>query len=248
MEALVIQSAKGQDVTTSLIVAEKFGKDHKNVVRDIEALHCSEEFRALNFEHTPYTHPQNKQTYSAYQMTKNGFSFLVMGYTGEKAGQFKEQFISEFDKRTALLQNDDFILTRALNILNERTKLLEAQVSQTSEQLQLANATIEKQAPAVMYVTQVLQSNNCYTTTSIAKELGMGAPTLNQLLKDLKIQYKHDGHWVLYQQFQEKGYTKTRTHTYYDSENKQQTSMQTVWTEKGRAYIHKRINQYKATA
>lgn len=45
-------------------------------------------------------------------MTKDGFSFLVMGYTGAKAGQFKEMFIAEFNMREAMLKSDDYILAR----------------------------------------------------------------------------------------------------------------------------------------
>lgn len=131
-----------------------------------------------------------------------------------------------------------------LEALNSLTQ----EVSFQKEQLQLAEATIQKQAPAVMYVNTVLKSESCYTTTTIAKELGLAAKTLNLKLKALKIQYYHDGHWVLYQQHQNKGYTQTRTHTYYDSEKKQQTSLQSVWTEKGRAFIHTKLNPSQAVA
>lgn len=51
-----------------------------------------------------------------YEITKDGFMFLVMGYTGEKAGEFKERFINEFNKREALLRSDDYILARAKEI------------------------------------------------------------------------------------------------------------------------------------
>ena len=50
MAELVIQNSNGNDVTTSLIVAQVFEKEHKNVVRDIENLSCSESFNRLNFE------------------------------------------------------------------------------------------------------------------------------------------------------------------------------------------------------
>lgn len=54
MKELVFQNSNGSDVTTSLIVAEVFGKNHKDVLRDIEKLSCSEDFRVRNFAHTPY--------------------------------------------------------------------------------------------------------------------------------------------------------------------------------------------------
>jgi len=102
-EEIVITSPSGKDVTTSLIIAEVFGKEHYNVLRDIESLECSREFNALNFEVISYTDSQNR-TQRAYEITKDGFSFLVMGYTGVKAAEFKELFINEFNKRDAMLR------------------------------------------------------------------------------------------------------------------------------------------------
>ena len=85
MADLVFQNSNGNDVTTSLIVAQVFGKEHKNVVRDIENLSCSENFNRLNFERITYKDARNREQ-TAYEMTKDGFSFLVMGHTGTKAG------------------------------------------------------------------------------------------------------------------------------------------------------------------
>jgi Rha family phage regulatory protein len=85
MEGLVYPSNSGKVVTTSLIVAEIFGKNHADVLRDIRMLSCSDSFRVSNFADTPYTHPQNGQTYPMFEMTKDGFSFLVMGYITGKA-------------------------------------------------------------------------------------------------------------------------------------------------------------------
>lgn len=55
---LVIQNDRGGNVTTSLIVAEVFGKEHKNVLRDIETLSCSNDFNRLNFERITYKEAQ----------------------------------------------------------------------------------------------------------------------------------------------------------------------------------------------
>ena len=61
LETLIQNDDTGM-YTTSLIIAEAFGKEHKNVLRDIENLGCSPEFRQLSFEHTPYIHPQNGES------------------------------------------------------------------------------------------------------------------------------------------------------------------------------------------
>ncbi|CAG0896121.1 unnamed protein product, partial [Darwinula stevensoni] len=109
---LVIKNSTGKDVTTSLIVAEVFGKRHDHVLRDIENLNCSQNFRLPNFGATSYTDASNRQS-KMYEITKDGFSFLVMGYTGEKAGEFKERFIAAFNANEALLKDDDYIIERA---------------------------------------------------------------------------------------------------------------------------------------
>ena len=138
MADLVFQNSNGNDVTTSLIVAQVFGKEHKNVVRDIENLSCSENFNRLNFERITYKDARNREQ-TAYEMTKDGFSFLVMGYTGTKAGEFKERFINEFNRREFLLKDDDYILMRSQQILQKRLEASEEKIKQL-ESRKLSNS------------------------------------------------------------------------------------------------------------
>jgi Rha family phage regulatory protein len=83
--------------TTSRQVAEVFGKEHRNVLRDIENLECSAEFTKLNFELSSYKDGSGKAN-KEYVITKDGFTILAMGYTGEKAMKFKEAYINEFNE------------------------------------------------------------------------------------------------------------------------------------------------------
>ncbi|EKP3243387.1 Rha family transcriptional regulator [Escherichia coli] len=86
----------GNAITTSIDIAEFFEKQHHHVVQKIESLECSEQFLTSNFSRVKFEHWGN--TYNAYQITKNGFVFLVMGFTGKKAAAFKEAYIAEFDR------------------------------------------------------------------------------------------------------------------------------------------------------
>ena len=88
---------------TSLQVAEAFGKDHDRVLKDIRNLSVSKDFGVVNFNETPYVHPQNGETYVMYRLTRNGFMILAMGYTGAKAMALKEAYIAEFDRMEAEL-------------------------------------------------------------------------------------------------------------------------------------------------
>lgn len=83
-------------VVSSRDIAARFGKEHKNVLRDINNMECSDEFRRLNFEPSSYTNKQNKSQ-PEYLITKDGFTFLVMGFTGKEAAAFKEKYIAAFN-------------------------------------------------------------------------------------------------------------------------------------------------------
>lgn len=91
-------------VVTSLDVAETFDKRHADVLRDIESLQCSKEFRERNFALSKYSVENNKRSYPMYYITRDGFTILVMGYTGEKAMQFKEAYIRQFNNMEKLLK------------------------------------------------------------------------------------------------------------------------------------------------
>lgn len=83
-------------VVTSLDVAETFEKEHARVLRDIRELNCSDDFRVGNFAESYYINSQNKKQ-PMYLITRDGFSLLVMGYTGDKAMKFKEAYIRQFN-------------------------------------------------------------------------------------------------------------------------------------------------------
>jgi len=100
-------------MTTSKVISDVFGKPHRNVTRDILALDCSDEFSALNFEQSEYTTERGK-TYKCYNITEKGFYMLAMGFTGKKAGSWKESFINEFER---LRSNSGF-----MEELNDLTK------------------------------------------------------------------------------------------------------------------------------
>lgn len=93
MNELVIMHNK-QAVTTSLRVAEVFGKDHKNVIQSIENL-AAEKSAAKFFAEATYNN-RGKQ-YPMYYMNRDGFTLLAMGFTGKRALQFKIQYIQAFN-------------------------------------------------------------------------------------------------------------------------------------------------------
>lgn len=117
MNELVFKGENGQAVTNSLLVAEKFGKEHRSVMRAIDeivsAQNCVEtDIQQLNymFVKTEYDAPLNNGTNAVrkvpmYIMNRDGFSLLVMGFTGKEALSFKLSFISAFNRMEEELKN-----------------------------------------------------------------------------------------------------------------------------------------------
>ena len=98
MSTALVTITDGIPTTTSLKVAEVFGKRHDNVIRGIEDLlsKCPKEFCALNFEESTYTNQQGKKQ-PMYLLTRDGLTLLVMGYTGKEAMKFKLAYIEAFN-------------------------------------------------------------------------------------------------------------------------------------------------------
>lgn len=102
-----VSIVNNQAKTTSLAVAEFFGKLHKNIIQRIENLDCSPKFASANFSaHVEIIQAGAVQRESKYyEMTKDGFTFLVMGFTGKRAAQFKEAYINRFNELENALHN-----------------------------------------------------------------------------------------------------------------------------------------------
>lgn len=105
MEELVF--LKNEDaLTDSLIVAEAFGKDHRKVLRAIDNLvgGLPKNGHTPMFIKTWYKHPQNGERYPKYLMNRDGFSLLVMGFTGKKALEWKLKYIDAFNKMESVIR------------------------------------------------------------------------------------------------------------------------------------------------
>lgn len=108
----IVVNNRGQAVTSSQSVAAFFIKRHDDVLKKIRNLDCSPEFHNRNFAEMSINlkigNGAMRKT-PFFQMTKNGFVFLVMGFTGKKAAQFKEAYISEFDRMEAELAEERYL-------------------------------------------------------------------------------------------------------------------------------------------
>ncbi len=170
-----------------------------------------------------------------YALTIDMAKELAMVEGNERGKQARQYFI-ECEKRFRTQQpQENFITPQTFS----EALLLAGRIQAEKEKLEAENA---KLAPKAEYTDKVLASVTDITTTTIAKELGMSAVKLNKILCEAKVQYYHDGHYVLYSKYQSRGYTETRTYQWYDKSGVSHTKHNTVWTERGRALVHSIVN------
>lgn len=98
-----LEARAGQITATSLQVAEHFGKRHPDVLRAIRKLEVSEEFSRCNFAPRDYFDERGK-VQPMYDITRDGFAMLAMGFTGKEAVRWKEAYISTFNAMEAKLR------------------------------------------------------------------------------------------------------------------------------------------------
>lgn len=219
MNDLVIMKDK-QAVTSSLQVAETFEKNHRDVLRAIVNLEIgSAKLRSQMFAEGTYTN--RGKEYPMYYMNRDGFTLLAMGFTGDKALQFKLQYIEAF------------------NSMEEQVKF---QVPSTlPEALRLAADQAEKISvlqPKADYTDKMLANPGLETTSVIAKNYGYSTREFNKLLHGLGIQYKQGKTWLLYAKYQNLGYTHVEPYGYTNSDGIDKVRNTMKWTQKGQRFLY----------
>ncbi len=96
MTDIILSTQNGEPVASSRQIAESFGKEHKDVLEAIRSKTAENSALLEMFHLTEYTTSQNKKL-PMYLMNRDGFSFLVMGFTGKKADEWKLRYIAAFN-------------------------------------------------------------------------------------------------------------------------------------------------------
>ena len=127
MQGLVFKGHNDQALTNSLVVAEKFGKNHRDVLESIRELvrGCAENSADPMFAESTYTNEQNGQEYPMFLMNRDGFTLLAMGFTGKKAFKFKLDYIAAFNAMEQQLKEKRKPLTGAEYLLQQAQLMVE---------------------------------------------------------------------------------------------------------------------------
>ena len=230
-ELIKISEQNGQQVVSAKELYQKLGYDMSNYKRWYEKNIINNDFAVKNEDYTELVIKTRSKEFALTLEFSKKLSMLARTKKGERV----RNYFIEVEKKVQNLT----VSQSPLQLL----KMAVEEIELRDEQILLQKGVIKEAAPKVEYFNEVMQSKSTYNTNQIAKEHGFSAVTLNRMLAELNIQYKQNGTWLLYSQFQNKGYSKTKTFTYTGTNGEVKTSMQTVWTEKGRKFIHEVVRQ-----
>jgi Rha family phage regulatory protein len=235
MNHLKVVSHNGKLVTDSREVAGMVGKEHKILLRDIRKYveYMGTKMNPSNFFIESFYQDAYGRNKVHFLLTKKGCDMVANKMTGKKGVLFTAEYVTRFEEMEKEL-NQPFKLPKTY----KEALLQLVEKEEQNEQLQAEN---ESMKPKAAYHDLVLQSKSLLSVTKIAKDFGMGAPTLNRILHELGVQYKQSGTWVLYHKYQNKGYAQTKTHN-IDAEK---SNVHLYWTQKGRLFIYDLLKEKK---
>jgi len=137
MSTLVYRSAKGNPVTDSRRVAQAFGRSHKSLLKALANMSCDAEFNRLHFAPISYVDGRRRMQ-RAVMMTRAGFTFLVLGFVGKKAAEFKQGYIAQFDRMEAQLRQPQPAATPLQDFMKHQAQVQRVKAT-ASQLLRLSN-------------------------------------------------------------------------------------------------------------
>lgn len=118
MQNQLVHQSGDRLIVTTLEISNRFGRQHKDVLHSIEKIECSQEFRRRNFTPSSYSNSQNKAQ-PMFELTRDGFTFLCMGFTGSQAALWKERYIEAFNQMEAALHSNPPAHQQQLSLARE---------------------------------------------------------------------------------------------------------------------------------
>ena len=232
MNGLVIMKNQ-QVVTSSVQVAKTFGKQHKHVLESIKNLVAENSAAKSMFAEGSYEN-RGKEYRMSY-MNRDGFTLLAMGFTGNRALEFKLKYISAFNQ----MENEIKTMSKDSYMIDDRVKRAEKWITEEKERQRLA-LEVKKDKPKADYFDKQMKNPGLMTTTVIAKSYGMTANKLNKLLNKLGVIYKQGKNWIMYDKYAHQGYA---DYEQWSDEDNKHVHMLLKWTPKGRKLIYDMLSE-----
>ena len=213
-----------ENTISSREVAEMMGLRHDNMMRKIEKINevlTTSNLSSLKYWYETEYKAGNGEMRREYQVTKKGCELIAHKTEGEKGVLFTVRYMDRFEEMEKKLQKQ-----LPGTYIEALEQLLASEKEKARVQLELKDEQHKNE--------MLMHFNKLYTTTEIAKELGIkSAAKLNKVLNDKGIQFKQNGTWVLYSDYSECGYVSIKQtllengHIIYDRK----------WTQEGRKFL-----------
>ena len=231
-------------------VAEMVGKQHNELLKDIrryaEQLGEGKIPQSDFFTESTYVNSQNKKM-PCYQVTKKGCEFIAHKLTGIKGTEFTAKYINRFhemeDAIKAHVPTGNELIALAVVEAQKLLAQKEEEIKQLEDSVQQMDKVITELTPKADYADRILSSNDCMTVTQIAQDYGLSAVSFNRILSRAGIQRKVGEQWILYAEYQGKGYVQNKTYDYEKANGTTGTKLSTVWTQKGRLFLYNRLKE-----
>ncbi len=190
---------------------------------------------------------------------ENIFYRLAMKARNETAEKFQAMVADEIipsirrhgaymteDTLRKALNSPDFLIRLATKLKDEqeRNRALEGKVEELESSVRTMDQVIGELAPKANYVDIILKSSSTVLITQIAQDYGMSAKALNRKLAELRIQRRVGRQWILYAEYQGKGYVHSKTIDIVHSNGRPDVMMQTEWTQKGRLFLYEELKKH----
>ena len=244
-DLVLVTNENGVAMTSSKKIAEVFGKDHDKVVRSIKSK--MNLFGSANFGESYYVSEQNKKI-PMYLLDRDFTTFLIMGFTGKKADEWKMKYIKAFNEMEQMLK-DGTQLTEKQKLELQLFSKNKAEVAEAHKKLLELETkplieTIENQKPLVEFANVVGANDTLISIGNFSKvvedEVGIdiGQNKLFKWLRDNKYLYKRGSNNIPYQQYVNSGYFVLK-----ESVKNGMVFNQTFITGKGQMYLIKKLKE-----
>lgn len=235
----VVFARNGEVFANSRDVAAFFEKRHDNVLRDIDNLIAQEPALGLRsfakaFLKSEESNDTNAlspvRTYRAYDMDRDGFTLLAMGFTGGKALGWKLKYIEAFNTMEAELRAP----RDPMKVLNDPAAMRGLLLTYTEKVLAL-EADKAALTPKAEALDRIAETDGLLTITDAAKTLGLRPSELFRWLRTHSWIYKRLGNpaWIAYQDKMQTGYLDHKVSTFLRPDGSEKTTTQAMVTPKG---------------
>lgn len=238
---------KGHRVLTSAQLAKSYGVDGKQVSynfnNNLKRYQLGKHYFALqgsekrDFLNRHDIHDGSKNASIFYLWTERGAWRHAKSIETDEAWEAYEMLVDEYYQIKGSLATPSYMIEDSISRAERWIQEQKERQALETKTLMLEQQVAEYE-PKINYLDRILSSKGVLTITQIAKDYGLTGQELNKILHEERVQYKQNKQWLLYRDYHNKGYTKSRTTNITRTDGRPDVSLDTQWTQKGRLFVH----------